>query len=168
MTQTHTATRSLAAPPAACFDAWTDPAALARWLPPDGMSGTVRSFDASEGGTFVIVLTHEAGPNDLAKSGDDTDVVEGRFVTLDRPGVVAFESRFDSDKPEFAGTMRMTWRFDPAPDGGTLASVVAEGVPPGIPQDIHEAGIAASLANLDRYLDAAPAPGGAGHRTEPE
>ena len=157
-TQTHRAERAIAAPPEACFDAWTDPAALALWLPPDGLRGEARRLEARPGGAFTIVLTHVDGAEGGGKSTADSDVVDGIFVTLDRPGTLAFESRFDSEHAEFAGLMRMTWRFEAAPGGGTRARVTAEGVPPGIPRDVHEAGIAASLANLDSYLNPTPAP----------
>ncbi|MGR3323605.1 MAG: SRPBCC domain-containing protein [Pseudooceanicola sp.] len=150
--EAHRARRHLSAPPAACHAAWLDPEALARWLPPPGMRGAVEVLEPREGGRFRIVLTLEAGPSSAAKSTADSDVIEGRFVTLDPPEIVAFDSVFESDRAEFAGTMRMTWRFSAAADGGTEAEVTADNVPPGIDRIVHETALGMSLENLERQL----------------
>lgn len=153
MSAPHQARRHIAAPPAACFAAWTDPEALALWLPPEGMRGKLEVLEPRAGGSFRLVLTYIDGPREDAKSGADSDVVEGRFVTFDPPGEIAFESTFDSDRAEFAGVMRMTWAFDPAGDGGTEACVTARNVPPGIDRIVHETAIGMSLENLERHLN---------------
>jgi len=151
MTRTHTAARIIPAPREACWGAWLDAETLPLWLPPEGMTAEVTRFEPREGGTFRIVLTRIDGPSNDAKSTPDSDVLEAVFIRLDRPRELVFESGFESDRPEFAGRMRMAWRFETA-DGGTLAQVIAENVPEGIPQDVHEAGLAMSLANLSAFL----------------
>jgi uncharacterized protein YndB with AHSA1/START domain len=60
---------------------------------------------------------------------------------------------FVSDDPQFAGTMTMTWRLADVV-GGTLVTVTATDVPPGIPAEDHQKGMDSSLANLARYLKA--------------
>ncbi|WP_316174789.1 MULTISPECIES: SRPBCC domain-containing protein [unclassified Bradyrhizobium] len=59
---------------------------------------------------------------------------------------------FVSDRPEFAGTMTMTWSLTPAADG-TLVSILAENVPIGIGRTDHELGMASSLENLARFVE---------------
>ena len=64
--------------------------------------------------------------------------------------VQAFE--FDSPDPAFAGTMTMRWVLEAAA-GGTVVTVVAENVPPGISQADHEIGMNSSLAHLAAYVE---------------
>ncbi len=54
----------------------------------------------------------------------------------------------------FAGEMIMTWSFEETSDGRTEVTVTAENVPAGISKADHDAGLASSLENLDRYLSA--------------
>jgi uncharacterized protein YndB with AHSA1/START domain len=136
----------VAAPPARVFAAWTDPALLARWLPPAGMTGRMLALEARPGGAFRMVLTHD-DPRTPGKSGGGEDQVTAEFVTLDPPRHRAFVSRFASDDPAFQGDMRMDWTF--VPEGaGTRVRIAATAVPPGISPQDHADGMAASLKNL--------------------
>ena len=148
-TRTHSARRKIAAPPEALFAALIDPEALETWLAPVGARLEVELLDARPGGAFRFVLSfdHYAG-----KSGPNTDIVSGRFVTLEPGRLVLSEGDFVSDDPAFAGPMRTGWHFHPVP-GGTKVEVIAENVPPGISAEDHEAGLASSLANLARYTE---------------
>ena len=144
VSRTDRAARDIAAPPAALWAAWADPERLVRWLPPPGATGEVLDWDFRDGGVFCLRLTFAA---DAGKTTADTDLITGRFVALSPPGHLAHAGEFASDDPAFAGTMRLDWRFDPAP-GGSRASIEATGVPPGIDQGVHEAALAASLDQL--------------------
>jgi uncharacterized protein YndB with AHSA1/START domain len=84
------------------------------------------------------------------KSGADHDVVAGRFVDLVPGARVVQQAGFESDDPAFAGAMRITWIFEPAP-GGTCVTVRCENVPPGISAEDHAAGLASSLDNLAAF-----------------
>jgi uncharacterized protein YndB with AHSA1/START domain len=149
--RTDCAERLIAAPPERLFSCWTDPEMLVHWLPPYGMSGWVRAFDARPGGHFRIVLAYD-DPTRRGKSGQGTDVIAGRFVTLDPPRHLAFVSRFETEDPVFQGEMRMDWTFD-AQDGGTRVRVEASGAPPGISAEDHAAGMAASLEQLAALVE---------------
>ena len=59
---------------------------------------------------------------------------------------------FESDRPEFAGEMTITWTFDGA-NGGTDVTVTCEHVPEGIRPEDHAEGLASSLANLARFTE---------------
>jgi hypothetical protein len=47
--------------------------------------------------------------------------------------------------------MVMTWLLEPR-DGGTMVTIIAENVPPGISKEDHDVGLNSTLANLDRFL----------------
>lgn len=149
MTRTDEATTIIDASSVRVYKALTDPEALERWLPPDGMMGRVERYDLREGGTSRIVLRY-AG-DEAGKAGDGTDVVEGTFVEV-MPGVrIVQDFDFVSDDPAFAGTMRMTWEVTAR---GAASEVVfrAENVPSGISAEDHRAGLEASLRNLAAYV----------------
>ncbi|MCB1337343.1 MAG: SRPBCC domain-containing protein [Maritimibacter sp.] len=147
--QTHRARRTIAASAEALYRALVEPEPLEHWLAPEGARLSVQHLDAQPGGAYRFVLRFDSY---RGKSGDRTDVVEGRFVTLTPDELVQTESDFVSDDPAFAGTMRMSWHFTPAARG-TLVEVVAENVPIGITAEEHEPALASSLANLARYAE---------------
>lgn len=148
------ASRLVAAPPGRLYDAFAQPGALERWLPPDGMRGAMLHFDFRPGGSYRMRLTYaERG---TGKSGDDHDDAEVRLTALVPGERIEQEVVFDSADPAFAGTMRMTWTFAPR-DGGTLVTVAAAEVPAGIDGADHEAAMASSLLNLARFVESGPA-----------
>lgn len=148
-TRVDRASRIIAAPALALYQALVDPVALAVWLPPEGMTARVEAFDAYEGGHFRLALVYsEPG---AGKSAADSDIVEGRFVVLVPGARVVQDIDFVSDDPAFAGTMRMTWSFTPHP-GGTLVAIACEHVPTGIRPEDHDVGLHSSLDNLATYM----------------
>lgn len=151
MTHTDRAEDLVRASPAEVFDALVDETARAAWLPPAGMTGRFDWFDPRPGGGYRMTLTYDddATPG---KSGDGTDVVEVRFVEVERPSLVVEEADFVSDDPDLAGTMTMAWTLEPA-DGATIVSVTATDVPDGISSDDHVAAFTSTLDNLGRYVD---------------
>ena len=59
MGRTDSASRIIESSPQRLYSAFTDPAALAVWLPPTGMTGVFEWFDASPGGGYRMRLTYE-------------------------------------------------------------------------------------------------------------
>ena len=57
-----------------------------------------------------------------------------RLVSLEPDRRIVGEADFVSDDPAYAGTMRMTWTFEPSED--------------------HQVGLTSSLANLARFTEA--------------
>jgi uncharacterized protein YndB with AHSA1/START domain len=51
--------RRIKAPRASVYRALIDPAAIAQWRVPDGMTCQVHAFDAREGGTLRVSLTYD-------------------------------------------------------------------------------------------------------------
>ncbi len=70
--RTDTASRIIEAPRAAIYRALTDPEALARWLPPKGMTGRFEHFDLKPGGTYRMILTYQDARGAPGKSAADT------------------------------------------------------------------------------------------------
>ena len=147
--RTDTAARRIAASPDTVYAAFADPNVLMAWLPPQGMRGRVLDYEFRVGGQYRIELSHESGGT--GKTTAHTDMTAGRFLALEPDRRVVMSVVFDSDDPAFAGEMVMTWSFAPVADG-TEVTVVVEQVPPGISAEDHAAGLASTLANLDRYL----------------
>ncbi|WP_316232768.1 SRPBCC domain-containing protein [Bradyrhizobium sp. SZCCHNPS2010] len=145
----HSVSRCIRASEDAIYEAFIKPESLVRWLPPEGARGEIRQFDVREGGSFALVLTFAAAPG---KSSSHQDVVRGRFLQLVPGKRIVQAIDFVSDRPEFAGTMTMTWSLAPAADG-TLVSILAENVPIGIGRTDHELGMASSLENLARFVE---------------
>src|SRR5688572_23491583 len=107
MSHTDMQRRVIEAPPDDVFTALVDAEARTAWLPPAGMSGRFTWFDASPGGGYRLTLTYEDEATQ-GKSGENTDVVEVRFVSIDGPRRLVEEADFVSDDPNLAGTMTMT------------------------------------------------------------
>jgi len=141
--------------PSKIYAALVDPAAVAVWLPPEGMKGQVHAFEPHVGGAFHMELIYEA-PDDRTqgKSSEDADIVSGRFVVLEPDRCVVQETEFQSDDPAFAGTMRITWALELVADG-TRVSVTCENVPEGISKEDHDAGLRSTLANLAGFTEQA-------------
>lgn len=150
--RTDRGSRVIAARPEDVYGALVDPAALVEWLPPDGMTGRFERFDAQPGGSFRMVLTYADPTTAAAKSTEDSDVVEARFIDLVPGSRVVQAIDFVSDDPDYAGTMTMTWELR-AIEGGTRVDIIAEHVPVGISSEDHAAGFASTLRNLAAHLE---------------
>jgi uncharacterized protein YndB with AHSA1/START domain len=150
--RTDTARRIIHATPEAIYDAFIDPEAQARWLPPAGMTGKFDAFDPRPGGRYCLTLTYSGAHAGAGKSSADADRVAGRFVELIPGERIVQTADFESDDPAFAGTMTMIWSLRLAPDG-TEVTIEAFDVPPGISAEDHATGMASTLANLAAFLE---------------
>lgn len=152
MPRTDRASRVVAAPPDQVYAAFVDADALARWLPPSGMTGRFERFELRPGGSYRLVLTYLDAAGAPGKATADSDIVEARFVDVVEGVRVVQAVDFVADDPAFAGTMTMTWSVAPEGDG-TLVDFVAEDVPDGITAEDHAEGMGSSLANLVAYVE---------------
>jgi uncharacterized protein YndB with AHSA1/START domain len=143
--------RHVKAPRTAVYAALLDPDAVARWRFPEGMSCTVHSFDAREGGVFRVSLTYDA-PTGTGKSDAQTDTYGGRFLRLvpEREVVEAIE--FETDDPELTGEMTITTTLADAGDGTDIVAV-HEGIPPGVPPEQNEIGTRMALDKLAALVE---------------
>lgn len=149
-------TRAIRAPREDVYQAFLDPDAVAAWLPPAGMHGTVHRFDPREGGAFRISLTYE-DPSDApggtgGKTSADTDTHHGRFVTLVPPERIVEVVEFESTDPRFAGEMTITVTLADT-DGGTEVTFRCDDIPTGISPEANEVGCRSSLEKLAALLE---------------
>ena len=145
--------RIIHAPRKAIYEAFLDRDAVAAWLPPDGMTGEVHTFNAHEGGTFRMSLTYldpEHSPG--GKTSDDRDTVQGRFVKVVPCERIVQIVVFESEDPAFAGEMTITWTLAEA-GAGTEVSVLCENIPAGVRPEDNEAGSRSSLQKLAAYVE---------------
>jgi uncharacterized protein YndB with AHSA1/START domain len=150
---THTGSRLIRAPPHAIYRAFLEPAAVAAWRPPKGMSAKVFAFEPRAGGGYRMAFVYDdGGKANPGKSTEHADVFEARFAELVPDARIVEVVRFQSDDPNFAGEMTLTTTLHAIPQG-TEVTVLAENVPRGITAEDHAAGIASSLANLARYVE---------------
>ncbi|QOZ56392.1 SRPBCC domain-containing protein [Bradyrhizobium sp. CCBAU 53338] len=147
--RTHASSRLISAGSARIYSAFIRPEQLVRWIAPEGAEAEIERFEPRQGGHFKIILSFRS---DIGKSSARTDVVLGRFLTLVPDQRIVQAIDFVSDRPEFAGTMTMSWVFHPSGDK-TLVSIVAHNVPQGISKADHEIGIASTLENLAEFVE---------------
>lgn len=136
---TLTCTRTIPAAPEAVFDAWLNPATIAKFMTPGpGMSVPKAETDARVGGRFDIVM----------KAGDQEIPHWGLYRELDRPNRIVFtwNSPFTTDEDS-----TVTLTFAPA-DGGTDVTLHHVRFPSEESRDNHEGGWTHILATLEDAL----------------
>lgn len=128
--------RMIAADPETLFDAWLDPAMLARFMTPaPDMTVPEAESDAREGGRFLVVM----------RAGDQDMPHRGTYKTIDRPNRLAFtwESPFSSVEDS-----TVTIDFEPT-EGGTNVRLTHVRFPDEESRDNHKAGWGAILNALE-------------------
>ncbi|HEY0944296.1 MAG TPA: SRPBCC family protein [Opitutaceae bacterium] len=119
-------TRVFDAPCPTVFNAFADPAQLARWWGPNGFTNTIKTFDLHPGGTWRLIMH---GPN-----GADFENVS-RFVEVVAPKKIVYDHlqpmhhfRMTMTYDEVAGGQtRLTWRmhFEKTAENEKLKDVLA-------------------------------------------
>jgi uncharacterized protein YndB with AHSA1/START domain len=135
--------RVLRAPPARVFKAFTDPDAMAKWLPPHGFTGKVHSLDARVGGSYRMSFTHFSSGKSHAFGGEYLEIVANERLR--------HTDRFDD--PNLPGQMITTVEFAPV-SVGTDLRVVQEGIPEAIPVEGCYLGWQESLTLLAQLVEA--------------
>lgn len=102
-------TRWFPAPPELCFQAFGEPAWLARWWGPAGFTNTVPEFDFRPGGRWRIVMRGPAGA-EYPNESEFLEIVPGKFIASLHLGPMHRYWLRMSFAPEQAGT-RLTWRM---------------------------------------------------------
>lgn len=146
-------TRVIRASPRVIHAAFLDPAALAEWLPPAGMTGRLHAFDARVGGGYEMSLFHPPDARGVhGKTAEHEDRVQVRFVEIAPPHRLVESIRFVSDDAAFGGTMTLTVTLEAVP-GGTAVTLAFDDLPPGVRPEDNDAGARASLAQLARRVE---------------
>jgi uncharacterized protein YndB with AHSA1/START domain len=144
-------TRLIQAPRERVYAALVDPAAVAQWRVPAGMTCEVHEFDAREGGVVRVSLTYDA-PDRAGKTVGRTDTYHGRFVELVPNELVVETDEFETDDPALRGEMTSTISLRDA-DGATELVAVHEGLPASVSAADNEAGWSQSLARLAALVE---------------
>lgn len=147
-----TVRRRINAPRAKVYAALLDPAAIAKWKVPDGMTCHVHQFEAREGGELRISLTYEA-PTAAGKTTARTDTYHGRFVRLVPNEQVIEVDEFETEDPALLGEMTITITLADAEGGSTEVVGMHEGLPPGVPVADNETGWRMALEKLAALVE---------------
>ena len=142
MTGTVRLHRVLAAPAERVYRAFLDPAALSKWLPPDGFTGTVHELDARVGGKYRMSFTNLTSGNGHSFGGTYLELVPGQRIVHD--------DRFDD--PNLPGKMVTTIELRDV-SGLTEMNIVQEGIPDAIPVEQCYLGWQQSLAQLAKLVE---------------
>ena len=134
--------RVLKAVPAVVYRAFIEPAAMVKWLPPNGYVGEVERLDARVGGTYAMSFTQLATGFRHAW--------HGVFRVMEAPVRLQYSAVFDD--PGMAGEMVTTATFSSVSCGTELV-VVQEGVPDVIPVEMCYLGWQESLILLGRLVE---------------
>lgn len=134
--------RVLRAPAERIFQAFLDPDALCRWLPPYGYLGKIDRIDPRVGGSYHMSFTHfETG---------HSHSFESRFVELVPGERIRIADKFDD--PGLAADMTKTITLRPV-SCGTEMTILHEGLPAAIPAEMCYLGWQESLLQLARLVE---------------
>jgi uncharacterized protein YndB with AHSA1/START domain len=143
-TGTVTVHRVLRAPPERVYRAFLDAAAMCKWLPPHGFTGTVHEIDARIGGRYRMSFTNFSTQSSHSFGGTFNELVPGERIR--------HTDTFDD--PNLPGEMQTTITFKQI-SFGTNLNVVQEGIPPQIPPEVCYRGWQGSLMLLTQLVEAA-------------
>ena len=135
--------RVLRAPAERIYRAFLDPAALSKWLPPNGFTGTVHQLDARVGGSYRMSFTHFGSGQGHSFGGTYLELVPNERIRHDD----------NFEDPALSGTMITTITLRPV-TCGTELHVVQEGIPDAIPVEQCHLGWQESLVLLGKLVEA--------------
>jgi uncharacterized protein YndB with AHSA1/START domain len=135
--------RVLRATPERIYRAFLDPDAMAKWLPPNGFSGTVHQMDAILGGSHKMSFTNFT----TGKSHS----FGGKYVELTPNERIRYTDAFDD--PNLPGEIQATITLKEV-SCGTELNIVQEGVPDVIPAEACYLGWQESLTLLAKLVEA--------------
>jgi uncharacterized protein YndB with AHSA1/START domain len=134
--------RVLRAPPARVYQAFLDPDAMAKWLPPYGFTCKIHHMDARVGGSYKMAFTNFGTGNGHSFGGEYLELVPAEKI--------CYTDKFDD--PNLPGDMKTTVTFTPVVCG-TALHVVQEGIPAVIPVEMCYLGWQESLAQLATLVE---------------
>jgi uncharacterized protein YndB with AHSA1/START domain len=135
--------RVLRAPADRVYRAFLDPAAMCKWLPPHGFTGTVHSMDPRVGGGYRMSFANFSSGNSHSFGGT--------YVELTPHERLRYTDKFDD--PNLPGEMQVTVTLRKVLCGTEL-SIVQEGIPAAIPAEMCYLGWQESLIQLAALIEA--------------
>ena len=134
--------RVFTAPPEKVFKAFTDAAALAKWLAPYGFTCTVHHMDVKAGGTHKMSFTNFTTGNGHCFGGKYLDIIPGELLR--------YTDKFDD--ANLPGEMIVTVTFKKV-SVGTEVTIAQEGVPDVIAVEACYLGWQESLMQLAQVVN---------------
>jgi uncharacterized protein YndB with AHSA1/START domain len=134
--------RVLRAKPERVYRAFLDPAAMAKWLPPNGFTCQVQHMDAKVGGTYHASFTNF--------TTGKTHAFGGTYLELVPNERLRYSDRFDD--PSLPGEITTTVVLKKV-SVGTEINIVQDGVPDAIPADGCYLGWQDSLTLLAQLVE---------------
>ena len=134
--------RILRTTPDKIYRAFTDAAALAKWLPPYGFTCTVEHLEAKVGGTFRMSFSNFTSGNGHSFGGEYKELVPGELVR--------YTDKFDD--PNLPGEMQVTVKLKPVLVG-TEVHITQAGIPEVIPVEMCYLGWQESLLQLANLVE---------------
>jgi uncharacterized protein YndB with AHSA1/START domain len=134
--------RVLATSPDKVYRAFLEPDAKAKWLPPNGFTGTVHHNDAKVGGTYKMSFRNFTTGNSHSFGGTFVELVPGERLR--------YTDVFDD--PNLPGEMHVTVTLKKVMVG-TEVHIVQEGIPDAIPAEACYLGWQESLQNLKHLVE---------------
>src|SRR4029078_9972127 len=133
--------RGLATKPDKVYRAFTEADALAKWLPPNGFTCTVHSFEAKVGGTFKMSFRNFTTRHRHFFGGEYLELVPGERLR--------YTDRFDD--PNLPGEIQVTVTLKKV-SMGVEVNIEQAGIPDLIPPEACYLGWQESLRNLARLV----------------
>ena len=134
--------RVLRAAPEKVYRAFLEADAMAKWLPPNGFTGTVHHLDAKVGGTYKMSFTNFTTGRSHSFGGEYLELVPHQRIR--------HTDRFDD--PNLSGDMHTTVTLKKV-FCGTELNVVQEGLPDVIPPEACCLGWQESLTLLAKLVE---------------
>ncbi len=141
-TNTVSLHRVLAAKPEKVYRAFLEPDAMARWLPPNGLTAKVHHMDAKVGGTFKMSFTNFTTGTNISFGGEYRELAPHERLR--------YTDNFDD--PNLAGEIQVTVTLKKV-SVGTELNIVQEGIPDVIPLEACYLGWQQSLQNLASLVE---------------
>lgn len=142
MANTVTLHRVLKAPVARVFRAFSNPDALASWIPPYGFIAQVHSFDFKEGGSYKMSF--------INFTNEEKHSFGGTYSVIKPNELLVYGDKFDD--PNLPGEMKVTITFKEVLCGTEL-NIRQEGIPDAIPAEMCYLGWQESLMKLAHLVE---------------
>ncbi len=133
--------RHFRAPASRIYKAFLDPAAMCKWLPPHGFTGTVHELEAKAGGLCKMSFTNFG----TGKSHSFTS----KYVRLVPFSLIEYVDEFDD--PGLAGEMGVSVTFEEG-QAGTFVTITQRNIPSEVPVEMAMMGWQESLLLLDHLV----------------
>jgi len=134
--------RVLKAPPEKVYRAFLDPAAMCKWISPNGFTCTVHHMEPKVGGTFKMSFTNFTNQQSHSFGGEYLELVPNEKLR--------YTDKFDD--PNLPGVLKVTVLLKKV-ICGTDVNITQEGIPDVIPVEMCYLGWQDSLVNLAALVE---------------